>query len=207
VDRGFDSASFWEQAIVWGDHDAFQYVIISIVFSLCLTCSLGTSIMLDMVHIDRTCPGHPGLPSPLVVRFFESSRIRWISSIGEELGGQAQADAFLRARGISFILKSIGVNFRKPVQYPDTVSLVHLRSFQVLVMNSCEQLLIAHKPALEPDPKRARTQFLLHAGAFSYAQRAVVADSMSVITWYDYDRVAKCDPGDDYWAPIIARMK
>ena len=34
VGRGFDPASFWEQPIVWGDHDAFQYVIISIVFSL-----------------------------------------------------------------------------------------------------------------------------------------------------------------------------
>jgi len=151
--RGFDSASFWEQPIVWGDHDAFQ-------------------------HVNNV----------RYVRFFESSRIRWISSIGEELGGQAQADAFLRARGISFILKSIEVNFRKPVQYPDT-------------------LLIAHKPVLEPDPKRARTQFLLHAGAFSYAQRAVVADSTSVITWYDYDKLAKCDPGDHYWAPIIAHMK
>ncbi len=75
------------------------------------------------------------------------------------------------------------------------------------MMDSWEQLLIAHKPTLEPDPKRARTQFLLHAGAFSYAQRAVVADSTSVITWYDYDKLAKCDPGDDYWAPILARMK
>jgi acyl-CoA thioesterase FadM len=49
--------------------------------------------------------------------------MRWLSYIGEELGGQAKADAFLRAQGISFILKSIAVNFRKPVQYPDTVSL------------------------------------------------------------------------------------
>jgi hypothetical protein len=24
--RGFDPTSFWEQPIVWGDHDAFQYV-------------------------------------------------------------------------------------------------------------------------------------------------------------------------------------
>ncbi|KAH9969127.1 HotDog domain-containing protein, partial [Russula dissimulans] len=152
-DRGFDSTSFWEQPIAWGDHDAFQ-------------------------HVNNV----------RYIRFFESSRIRWICSIGEELGGPVQADAFLRARGISFILKSIEVNFRKPVQYPDT-------------------LLIAHKPALESDPKRARTQFLLHARAFSYAQRTIVADSTSVITWYDYDKLAKCDPGDDYWAPVLARMK
>jgi len=69
----------------------------------------------------------PAYLHPLAVRFFESSRIRWISSIGEELGGQAQANAFLRAMGISFILKSIEVNFRRPVQYPDTVSLIHPR--------------------------------------------------------------------------------
>jgi hypothetical protein len=130
--------------------------------------------------------------------------MRWLSYIGEELGGEAQADAFIRARGVSFILKSIAVNFRKPVQYPDTVSFVRLRT---PILYSWEQLLIAHKPAPEPDPKRASTQFLLHGGAFSYAQRAVVADSTSVITWYDYDKLAKCDPGDDYWAPILARMK
>jgi hypothetical protein len=130
--------------------------------------------------------------------------MRWLSYIGEELGGEAQADAFIRARGVSFILKSIAVNFRKPVQYPDTVSFVRLRT---PILYSWEQLLIAHKPAPEPDPKRASTQFLLHGGAFSYAQRAVVADSTSVITWYDYDKLAKCDPGDDFWAPILARMK
>jgi hypothetical protein len=130
--------------------------------------------------------------------------MRLMSSIGEELGGQAQADAFLRARGVSFILKSIEVNFRKPVKYPDTVSFVHL---PYIGDDSGEQLLIAHKAAPEPDPKRAGTQFLLHAGAFSYAQRAIVADSTSVITWYDYDKLTKCDPGDEYWAPILARMK
>jgi hypothetical protein len=130
--------------------------------------------------------------------------MRWLSYIGEELGGKAQADAFIRARGVSFILKSIAVDFRKPVQYPDTVSFVRPRT---PILYSREQLLIAHKPAPEPDQKRASTQFLLHAGAFSYAQRAIVADSTSVITWYDYDKLAKCDPGDDYWAPILARMK
>lgn len=29
-DRGFDPASFWEQPIVWGDHDAFQCVTIRV---------------------------------------------------------------------------------------------------------------------------------------------------------------------------------
>jgi acyl-CoA thioesterase FadM len=63
----------------------------------------------------------------LPVRFIESGRIRWISSVGEELGGPAQADAFVRGRGVSFILKSIQIDFRRPVQYPDTVSCDILR--------------------------------------------------------------------------------
>ena len=62
--------------------------------------------------------------------------MRLMSCIGEELGGQAQADAFLRARGISFILKSIQVNFRKPVQYPDTVSLVFAHSYMAMIHGS-----------------------------------------------------------------------
>ncbi|KAH9074740.1 hypothetical protein EDB83DRAFT_2515604 [Lactarius deliciosus] len=80
------------------------------------------------------------------------------------------------------------VKYRRPVRYPDT-------------------LLVASKPAPEPDPRHSRTQFLLFAKAYSYEQRAVVADLKSVLTWYDYDKLAKCDPGDENWAPVLARMK
>jgi len=122
------------------------------------------------------------------LRFFESSRIRWVMSVGHDTGGPARAEALLRPQGIALILKSMEVRYRRPVRFPDT-------------------LLVASKPAPEPDPKNSRTQFLLFARAYSYEQRALVADLKSVLTWYDYDKLAKCDPGDKNWAPVIARMK
>ena len=45
----------------------------------------------------------------------------------------------------------------------------------------------------------SRTQFILGAAAYSYAQQALVADSEGVIVWYDYDSLKKCDPGDEAW--------
>lgn len=109
-------------------------------------------------------------------------------SVGHDIGGPARAESLLRPQGIGFILKSMEVKYRRPVCFPDT-------------------LLVASKPAPEPDPKKSRTQFLLFASAYSYEQRAVVADLKSVITWYDYTKLTKCDPGDKNWAPLIARMK
>jgi len=109
-------------------------------------------------------------------------------SVGHDIGGPDRADALLRPQGIAFILKSMEVNYRRPVRFPNT-------------------LLVASKPAPEPDSKKSRTQFLLLASAYSYEQRAVVADLKSVMTWYDYDKLAKCDPGDKNWAPLVARMK
>ncbi|KAI0034471.1 hypothetical protein K488DRAFT_45408, partial [Vararia minispora EC-137] len=161
---GYDPTSFWEQPIVWGDHDAFQ-------------------------HVNNV----------RYVRFFESGRMQWISAVANELGGPEVAGKMLNAKGVSFILKSIEVKFRRPVTFPDT-------------------LLIAHKPLpwLEQlaevgteraGPPLARTQFILDAAAHSYAQDAVVATSSSVVTWYDYDTLRKCDPGDKLWAPVLARME
>ncbi|EGN97007.1 hypothetical protein SERLA73DRAFT_185281 [Serpula lacrymans var. lacrymans S7.3] len=133
------------------------------------------------------------------VRFFESGRMEWIMSIGNDLGGPTKVQAMLKAQGISFILKSISVNFRRPVTYPDT-------------------LLIAHKPHLldsetlaTSKPKRgpplSHTQFNLHGIAYSYSQRAIVADSDAVIVWYDYDKLKRCDPGEVARNVIWNRMK
>lgn len=49
------------------------------------------------------------------------ARIQWMASLGEELGGPAKAQAMIKGQGISLILKSIEVQFRRPVIYPDTV--------------------------------------------------------------------------------------
>ena len=42
-------------------------------------------------------------------------------TLGEELGGPERARAMIRGQGVSLILKSIDVQFRRPVTYPDTV--------------------------------------------------------------------------------------
>ncbi|KAF9224159.1 hypothetical protein BS17DRAFT_732946 [Gyrodon lividus] len=117
------------------------------------------------------------------LRFFESGRMQWVIALGNLLGGQERTQAMLAGQGVSLILKSINVNFRRPVTFPDT-------------------LLIGHKAIVSS----SRTQFTLAAGAYSYAQRAVVADSEGVIVWYDYDRLKKCDPGDDAWRVLREEM-
>ncbi|KAA1475517.1 hypothetical protein DENSPDRAFT_428592 [Dentipellis sp. KUC8613] len=184
--KGYDTASFWEQPIVWGDHDAFQ-------------------------HVNNV----------RYVRFFESGRMKWITAVGKSIGPE-RASLMLSARGISFILKSIDVKFRRPVRYPDTVRFPPLPPphAAALLMQAHMQLLIAHKASPWPhtaeeaqapinpaSPPLYRTQFLLHAKAWSYAQNTVVADSTSVITWYDYDNLRKCDPGDELWAAVLERTQ
>ncbi|KAI0075340.1 Thioesterase/thiol ester dehydrase-isomerase [Panus rudis PR-1116 ss-1] len=147
LDQGYDPASFWEQPVVWGDHDSFQ-------------------------HVNNV----------RYVRFFESGRIKWMVSLGEEIGGPEKAQAMLKGKGVSLILKSISLNYKRPVTYPDT-------------------LLIAHKPHRLP-----KTHMHVFAVAYSYAQRSIVTESDSVLVWYDYDRLVKCDPGVEVRAVIEGRM-
>ena len=42
--------------------------------------------------------------------------------MGDELGGPSRGKAMMNGQGISLILKSIELRFRRPVTYPDTVS-------------------------------------------------------------------------------------
>jgi hypothetical protein len=42
--------------------------------------------------------------------------------MGDELGGPSRGKAMMNGHGISLILKSIELRFRRPVTYPDTVS-------------------------------------------------------------------------------------
>jgi acyl-CoA thioesterase FadM len=43
-------------------------------------------------------------------------------SLGEEWGGRAQAENMIRGKGLSLILKTMEIQFRRPVTFPDTVS-------------------------------------------------------------------------------------
>lgn len=113
-------------------------------------------------------------------RFFESSRIKWMASLAEEMGGAQKVEDMLKGRGVSLILKSIEVQFRRPVTYPDT-------------------LLIGYKPIIPCPEKKGRVHrasLPVTAQAYSVAQQAFVAHSSEVLVWYDYDKLRKCDPGD-----------
>ncbi|KAF8623151.1 hypothetical protein AX17_007540 [Amanita inopinata Kibby_2008] len=125
------------------------------------------------------------------VRFFESSRIEWMKSLGEELGGSAKAEDLIRGRGISLILKSIEVQFRRPVTYPDT-------------------LLIGYRPTIPPPKADARVDlatFHVTARAYSVSQQAFVAHSNEALVWYDYAKLKKCDPGDRVREIVKGRMR
>ncbi|KAJ3822712.1 HotDog domain-containing protein [Lentinula raphanica] len=138
------------------------------------------------------------------VRYFESSRIRWMVQLGNRLGGPAKAEALCKGKGISLIIKSLNINYRRPVTYPDT-------------------LLISHKP-LPPKPP-TQTQYstnsvnvnveapsdpaalLLTSSAFSVNQQAFVAHCHETLVWYDYEKLRKCVPGEEYrtavWEPYL----
>ncbi|KAG2057511.1 Thioesterase/thiol ester dehydrase-isomerase [Suillus hirtellus] len=115
------------------------------------------------------------------LRFIESGRMVWLMALGKVLGGEERVKAMLAGQGVSLILKSTNINYRRPVTFPDT-------------------LLIGHKPIISS----SRTHFTLNAALYSYAQQAIVADSDSVLVWYDYDSLRKCDPGDDTWRVMKA---
>ncbi|KAF8957109.1 HotDog domain-containing protein [Flammula alnicola] len=120
------------------------------------------------------------------IRFFESARIKWMMSLGEELGGPVRAKAMISGQGVSLILKSIDVQFRRPVTYPDT-------------------LLIGYRP-LPPATDHDTSTFHVAASAYSLAQKAFVAHSKEALVWYDYDRLKKCDPGERAKEVLRGRM-
>ncbi|KAL4062538.1 Thioesterase/thiol ester dehydrase-isomerase [Scleroderma citrinum] len=110
------------------------------------------------------------------LRFIESGRIRWLMNLGNLLGGEERVQTMLAGQGVSLILKSVNIDFRSPVTFPDT-------------------LLVGHKAIVSS----SRTQFSLVAALYSYSQQKVVANSESTLVWYDYDKLKKCHPGDDAW--------
>ncbi|KAL5633255.1 hypothetical protein ACGC1H_003673 [Rhizoctonia solani] len=103
------------------------------------------------------------------VRFFETSRMHMMYLIGLETNGPEGAKAMLEGLGVSIILKSIEVKFKRPVTYPDN-------------------LVIMQRPH-NTSPSR----FNLSSVAYSLAQRAPVATSEAICVWYDYDVWKKYD--------------
>ncbi|KIJ55477.1 hypothetical protein M422DRAFT_24049 [Sphaerobolus stellatus SS14] len=120
------------------------------------------------------------------VRFLESGRIQWMAKLAEEVGGPEASAKLLTGKGIGLILKSISIDFKQPVVYPDT-------------------LLISHRP--RPTDPPSDTHFNNDAIIYSYAQGKVVATSESVLVWYDYDALKKSPPSEAMKAALARRMQ
>lgn len=118
----------------------------------------------------------------------------WMRSLGHELGGEEGAERMARGQGISLILKSIELQFRRPVTYPDTVSHSYViqSRFPILTNFSAPQLLIGFAPL--PPASDDDTSFQVKASAYSLAQKKFVTHSKETLTWYDYDNLRKCSP-------------
>lgn len=60
---------------------------------------------------------------PVLTRvFYPKARIEWMMTLGNEMGGPKKAQAMVKGQGVSLILKSLSIKFKRPVAYPDTVS-------------------------------------------------------------------------------------
>jgi len=140
---------------------------------------------------------------------FCKARIKWMMSLGEEIGGLNKAKAMINAEGVSLILKSIQVQFRRPVTYPDSVSL--LQNFKYFWHWLWPKLVIGYRPLLgaDHDHQDTATTFHVTASAYSLAQKAFVAHSKETLVWYDYDKQKKCDPGekvkDVLWGRVMTK--
>lgn len=158
-----------------------------------------------------------------------------MNHLGHRLGGPNEAEALRKGKGISLIIKSLNVNYRRPVTYPDTVSTIsvlfpssyHLVMIVSPTLNSTHvhpshkilfspQLLISHKPV----PPTQSTQLsnsvqqsldpaalFLTSSAFSVTQQAFVAHCHETLVWYDYKKLRKYAPGEEYrtavWEPYL----
>lgn len=60
---------------------------------------------------------------PMLTRVpYLKALIEWVVALGNELGGPERAQDMLKGRGVSLILKSVSIKYKRPVTYPDTVS-------------------------------------------------------------------------------------
>ncbi|KAG6868055.1 hypothetical protein C0993_007914 [Termitomyces sp. T159_Od127] len=106
-------------------------------------------------------------------------RMKWVLSLGNELGGQAKAEAMIKGQGVSLILKSIELLIGYRPKDP---------SSDVNVDNDPSVLNVT-------------------ASAYSISQQAIVATSNEALVWYDYDRLKKCVPNEEMQSVIFGRMR
>lgn len=134
----------------------------------------------------------------LSVRWFECSRMKWIESLGYELGGDSKALDMCQGRGVSLILKSHAVKYVRPVTFPDTILVAH---------KPYDDYLATPVPSSTSTQRNPLTQIPMKAVIWSYGQRRIVTESDSVLVWYDYDTLTKCVPGQNMLGILNRRAK
>ncbi|KAJ3277605.1 hypothetical protein HK104_003167, partial [Borealophlyctis nickersoniae] len=104
-------------------------------------------------------------------RYFESARIAYFDHILAPHLSRTAYTSFIRARGVGPILKSTTVNYRRPVTYPDTVS-VGVRV---------------------PREKVGKDRFTQEFVIVSHKEEKVVCDGECVVVTFDYKTGKKAD--------------
>lgn len=109
----------------------------------------------------------------------------------------------IKGNGVSLILKSISVNYKRPVTYPDTLLVAHKPHLGGIFSTSN----IDSKDVSDPTQhKLPKTHLHVYGAAYSYVQKRIVTESDSVLVWYDYDKLMKCNPGMEIRAVVERRM-
>lgn len=158
---------------------------------------------LSYVHTSRS---HRTSTYIRIVRFFESGRIKWMMSLGHEIGGTERMNAMVKGQGVSLILKSISLDYKRPVTFPDTLLIAHKPHAGPLGAATHTETGAATDSDATRKRRLANTHFHVMAVAWSYRQRRIVTESDSVLVWYDYDKLAKCNPGEEALRVLHGRM-
>ena len=87
---------------------------------------------------------------------------------------------------MGLVVKSVSVEYRRPVTFPDSVSLY--RAHCVTQAEHFRKLVLMSKP-IDIDERKA--SFGLKQEAYSLAQKAVVARCTSVQVMYDFQNLKK----------------
>ncbi|MBX7151711.1 acyl-CoA thioesterase [bacterium] len=93
-------------------------------------------------------------------RYFECARAKYFDAMG--------VWDYIKSHGIGMILHSTACRFRKPISYPDKVS-VGTRTTEV-----------------------AEDRFVMEYAVYSHTMQAIAAEGSGIIVVYDYNKNQKC---------------
>ncbi|KAG8161008.1 hypothetical protein KVR01_009272 [Diaporthe batatas] len=114
------------------------------------------------------------------VRWAESSRVNWATHLARAQRDPERARRWAQLMtpdAVGLILKSIRVDYKMPLTYPDRVSVYHRLRF----------------PPSSPEQQRRPSSLVLDAAVFSHRHRRVCARVEEDVVIYDYRAARKTD--------------